>query len=184
MSETKQTEIIPCKRCGARCRIAGPGRPDARMLKLSQTDKGLCVNCATHDFLRNTYPVNMIIAEKGPGILAHAHIRLAFGELMRVGKADAQPEEINWNLINENWELPFPTKVKRRATNPCCQAELDEITEFARKSAFFPEDIRVKINKGPLVITRFAELDLIEPGLGEKMRELLQAQTRKMPTTP
>jgi hypothetical protein len=150
------------------------------MLKLLQTGKkGLCVNCATHDWLRNAYPVNMILAEMGPGMLAHPHIRDAFAELMRVGKSDAQPAEINWNLINENWDLPFPTKVKRSATNPCSQAELDEITEFARESALFPNDIKVKINKGPVVITRFAELDMIEPGLGTKMRELLQEQMNK-----
>jgi len=169
----KSAEIVPCLRCGTRCKVAGPGRADAQMLKLSQ-GKGLCINCATHDWLRNTYPINMMLAEKGPGMLVHPHIRDQFADIMRVGCADAHPDEINWNLINENWDLPFPTKIKRSGTNPCSQADLNEIEEFARKSPLFPDDVKMRIVKGPLVITRFAELDLLEPGLGQKMRELLK----------
>ena len=51
---------------------------------------------------------------------------------MRVGSADAQPDEIDWNRIVENWDLPFPKKIKPSCTNPCTQKELDEIAAGQR----------------------------------------------------
>ena len=95
-----------CERCGARCRVVGPGQPDARLLKYSASG-GLCVNCATHDWLRTTPPLNSQIAKQGPRILLHPHVRDLFGQLLRAGNADANLDEINWNLIVENWELPW-----------------------------------------------------------------------------
>ncbi len=118
-----------CGRCGIRCRVGSSGRPDAKMLRRSDKPKGLCVNCAVHDFLRNTYPANMLLAESGPGSLVHPHIQEQFAGLMRVGMADAMPDEIRWDLIIENWDLPFPNKMKKSNTNPCSQLELFEISE-------------------------------------------------------
>ena len=124
--------VIHCERCGARCKVAGPRNSKAKMLRRSREPKGLCVNCAVHDWLRNTYLVNMLLAKSGPKILAYPHIREQFTAIMRVGMADAQPDEINWNLINENWDLPFPHKMKPSAANPCSQRELDEIAAGKR----------------------------------------------------
>jgi hypothetical protein len=95
------------------------------MLRRSAKPKGLCVNCAVHDWLRNTYPVNLLLAKSGPKGLAMAHIQGQFAEIMRAGLADAMPDEINWAAIIENWELPFPTKLKTTATNPVTQEYLD-----------------------------------------------------------
>ena len=121
-------EIINCERCKAPCRIAGPRNPDAKMLRLlSKGTKGLCVNCAVHDWLRNTYPSNMLLVQSGPEILVHRHIQEEFAAIMKVGLADANPDEINWNLIIKNWDLPFPHKMKPSAMNPCSQKELDDI---------------------------------------------------------
>lgn len=122
------TELpVNCERCGTRCKVNGPQNSKAKMLRRSKEPKGLCVNCAVHDWLRNTYPVNMILAGSGPKILAYPDIQKQFTEIMRVGLADAQPDEINWNLIIEKWDLPFPHKIKPSATNPCTQREIDEI---------------------------------------------------------
>lgn len=117
---------INCERCGAPCRIGGQGNPDAKMLRLSKS-KGLCVNCAVHDFLRNCYPANMQLAEFGPNSLLLPHMQKLFTGIMRVALADAKPVEINWEAIVENWDLPFPHKIQRSATNPCSQQELDDI---------------------------------------------------------
>ncbi len=130
--------IVLCERCGARCKVGDKRNPDAKMLRLSREPKGLCVNCATHDWLRNTYPVNMQVAESGPGILVHPHIRKIFGDLMQAAGADAKLDEINWNLVNENWDLPFPHKIKPSATNPCSQEQLDEITAGKYKAIDCP----------------------------------------------
>lgn len=120
-------EIVNCERCGAQCK-AGPLRGSkAKMLRYS--NKGLCVNCAVHDWLRNTFPINMQLAKYGPKGLLLPHIQKQFAEIMGIGFADAKPDEIDWNQVVENWELPFPHKIKATATNPCNQQELDEITE-------------------------------------------------------
>lgn len=122
-------ETIHCERCKAPCKIAGPRNSDAKMLRRSKEPKGLCINCATHDWLRNTYPVNMLLAQSGPKILLYPHIQEQFKAIMRAGLADAQPDEINWNLIVENWDLPFPHRIKPSPANPCTQQEIEDITD-------------------------------------------------------
>jgi hypothetical protein len=102
------------------------------MLRRSKEPKGLCVNCAVHDFLRNTYPCNTLLAQSGPQSLAYPHVQEQFAEIMRVGMSDAIPDEISWELIIENWALPFPNKMKSSAANPYSQLELDEIASGDR----------------------------------------------------
>jgi len=75
----------------------------------------------------------MLLAESGPKGLAYPHIQEQFAALMKVGLADALPDEINWNLIIENWDLPFPSKIKPSSTNPCSQKELDEIEAYGMR---------------------------------------------------
>lgn len=134
--------IIHCERCEAHCKVAEPRNSDAKMLRRSRHPKGLCVNCAVHDWLRNTYPPNILLASSGPKVLLFPHIQEQFTGLMRVGLADAQPDEINWELIVENWDLPFPHKVKATAANPCSQEVLDMEPEMqAREEEFFREEM-------------------------------------------
>lgn len=123
---------VNCDRCGVLCQVDGSRNPEAKMLRRSKEPKGLCVNCAVHDFLRNTYPCNMLLAQSGPQSLAYPHIQEQFAGIMRVGLSDAIPDEISWDLIIENWGLPFPNKVKPSNTNPCSQLELFEIAEGTR----------------------------------------------------
>lgn len=162
--------IIRCERCDARCKVDGPRNSKARMLRRSKEPKGLCINCAVHNWLRNTYPPNVLLVQLGPKILRYPHIQKQFTEIMRVGFADAKPDEINWNLIIENWDLPFPHKVKTSATNPCSQRELDDIT--ARKHPGLGHTSLPKPDPlgGKTTITSFEEVNLLEPGLGDKFR--------------
>ena len=163
-----------CLRCKVRCKVDGQRNPKAKMLRRSGEPKGLCVNCAVHDWLRNTYPVNILLAQSGPKALIHPHIREEFAGIMRAGMADAMPDEINWDLIIENWELPFPHKVKSRAENLCSQKELDGIkagTHPGIGSPFIPEPDPLG---GKTTITSFEELNLLEPGLGDKFRKCLR----------
>ena len=165
-----------CGRCGNRCRVDSPGNPNAKMLRRSNKPKGLCVNCAVHDFLRNTYPCNMLLASSGPGVLAHPHIQEQFAGIMRVGLADAMPDEINWNLIIENWDLPFPHKMKKSSTNPCSQLELFEIAEGKRPGLGARMDIpeRGPLRAEDLTITSFEQLNELEPGLGDDLRKAVR----------
>lgn len=124
--------IIHCERCGTRCRVTTLQSSSAKMLRRSNKPKGLCVNCAIHDWLRNTYPPNILLAKSGPKVLLYPHIQKQFTEIMQVGLADAKPDEIDWNRIVENWDLPFPHKMKPSATNPCSEQELDEVRSGKR----------------------------------------------------
>src|SRR5262245_33724497 len=99
-----------CGRCHVPLRVGGPGKADARVHRLAKDAKGLCVNCATHDFLRSTYPVNMLLDQSGPQGLMHPQIQEQFAAIMRTGGSDASPDEISWETIVRNWELPWGHK--------------------------------------------------------------------------
>ena len=174
---------VECQRCGAHCQAGAPGNPKARMLRRST--KGLCINCAVHDWLRNTYPCNILLAQSGPKALVHPHIQEQFAGIMRVGMADAMPDEIDWNLIIENWDLPFPHKIKASSTNPCSQVELDEIASGKRRGldggSFLDgpapqEELTHQEIIGRLEITSFEQLNDLEPGLGDDLRDCLGAE--------
>lgn len=130
-------QAIHCVRCGIPCRITGKGNPDAKMLRWAQ-GPGLCVNCAVHDFLRHTYPINMMLARSGPRNLLIPHVQEQFAGIMKVAMADAMPDEIDWELIVENWDLPFRHKMKKGPMNPVTQEELDRIAAGEERH---PEDL-------------------------------------------
>lgn len=162
-----------CERCGARLKVDTPRSSNAKMLRRSKEPKGLCVNCAVHDFLRNTYPPNILLAQSGPKVLLFPHIQEQFAELMKEGHADAKPDEIVWERIVENWALPFPKKIKTSGMNPCNQQELDEIAAGKRPGLGslgppVPDPLG-----GKMTITSFEELNKIKPGLGDQLKNCL-----------
>ena len=169
-----------CERCRRSCRVAPKRNKDAKMLRTSAVPKGLCVNCATHDWLRNTYPVNMILDGSGPKILLHEHVRKQFSDIMRAANADAKIDEINWNLIVENWELPWRHKVKLSALNPYDPqrdgpAEQRRRQELLKRMNESDEERRRReaIRDLPTTITSFDQLNVIEPGLGDSLKSAL-----------
>jgi len=125
-TERIEMEIMYCQRCGAECVINPPKESNAKMLKRAKGG-GLCVNCAVHDWLRNTYPVNILLAQSGPKALQFEHIRQQFADIMKSQKADAEFGEIDWDAIIKNWELPFPNKVKPSNTNPYRKTTINKI---------------------------------------------------------
>ncbi|HEB31334.1 MAG TPA: hypothetical protein ENI15_10735 [Spirochaetes bacterium] len=152
------------------------------MLRRSKVPKGLCVNCAIHDWLRNTYPCNILLAQSGPKALIHPHVQEQFVEIMRIGMADAVPDEIDWALIMENWDLPFGHKIKTSSTNPVSQLEFDEITDGTRpgigfdKKDFDSSKQHTVCTYKDLEITSFEQLNEIEPGLGDELRDCLDKE--------
>jgi len=146
-----------CGRCGAACKVNPLSGSKATMLKRSRDPKGLCINCAAHDWLYNTYPVNLLLAQSGPKGLAFPYMQKQFARLMKMANSDARPDEISWDAIIANWDLPFPTKFRPRAENPVTQEELDRAKAAG-------EDKRHKGWKPPLTeqelkAKRRAELD-------------------------
>lgn len=165
---------VNCERCGATCRVEPLKSSKAKMLRHS--NKGLCVNCAVHDWLRNTYPINMQLAESGPGILVHPQMRELFADIMRTAGSDASSDEINWNLIIENWDLPFADKVKPRSDNPITQEQLDEIKAGKYKAIDTPPPRAKMLLDNNGVITSFEQLNELETGLGDELRKCLRAE--------
>jgi len=168
---------INCERCGASCRIEGSGNPNAKMLRRSKEPKGLCVNCAVHDWLRNTYPVNLIFTTLSPEALRLEHIQQQFTGIMRAGFADASPDEIDWERIIANWNLPFGNKVKATATNPASQAVLDREPEMRAREENRFRDEMIARDEGfeSFADKKQAELDKI---VKEELLPLLRRSNR------
>ena len=166
-----------CERCGAQLQVGPAPGPEAKLLRRSKMTKGFCVNCAVHNFLKNTYPPNIQLAESGPEILLIPHIQKLFADIMKSGFADANPDEIDWQRIVDNWELPFRKKVKPSAMNPCSQAELDAI-----KAGTHPGhgEHRTRASVGGALKARkelnmsFEGLNELSPGLGDDLKNSLQ----------
>jgi hypothetical protein len=113
-----------CERCGAPCRVDPVPGSQAKLLKRSARPRGLCASCAVHDHLRHLYPVNLTLARGGPQLLAHPHIQQMYLDLLRMAGTDVTAEEIDWQAIIRNWDLPFPTAMLRFAQNPVSEEEI------------------------------------------------------------
>ena len=168
--------LTNCERCGTQLQVdAAPGSK-AKLLRRSKVPKGFCINCAVHNFLRNTYPPNIQLAESGPQILLIPHIQTVFAGIMEAGFADANPDEIDWQRIVDNWELPFSKKVKASAMNPCSQQELDEVAAGTRPGlgSFSTSKAAQTLTDCNGCITSFEQLNELEPGLGDSFKKCLR----------
>lgn len=166
---------IRCPRCARPMQVAARRTEEARLLRHAAEPRGYCVDCAVTEFLKNTYPVNMIVeeSEHGASMLLSSHVQEQFAEIMRAGLADAVPDEIDWERVVRNWDLPFERSPRPSATNPHTPtrrtrrkpAESDELQErlFADRS----------LQPGDLVIRSFEQLNELEPGLGDEFKRLL-----------
>ena len=105
-----------CIRCGCPAQGRGDGNPDARMLRRAQT--GVCVECGIVEFLQkltNTFPgataIPVTIKTCGsatadfslPESLRLPHIQEQMANVIRAGKSDANPDEVNWERVIEVW---------------------------------------------------------------------------------
>lgn len=106
--------VIQCDRCHVRLQIGPKGNADARPLRRSQVPEGVCINCATTLFLKTTEPAGMLLEQGGPEMLRMEHIREQFGRILQAGNADAKLDEIDWDVVISNWDLPIKKPKKRR----------------------------------------------------------------------
>ena len=137
--------ITSCQRCKAKCKIDPKAQSNAKMLKRGKTVRGYCVNCAVHNWFRNTYPINLTFTTLDPETLRLEYIQQQFANIMRAGNADANPDEIDWLEIIWNWNLPWKDKVKATATNPASQAVLDfEPERQAHQENDFREEMKAQ----------------------------------------
>jgi hypothetical protein len=111
-------DTMNCSRCGQPCKLATTSTEDARLLRHATHPEtaGYCPDCATTDFFKNHSPFGQIIefhGNAGKAMLLDPRVQQQFASLMQTGKADASPDEINWQRVHDNWNLPF-AKVQRK----------------------------------------------------------------------
>lgn len=108
--------------------------------------------------------------------MAYPHVQEQFAGIMRVGLSDAIPDEISWDLIIENWDLPFAKDVKPSNTNPCSQGELFAIAEGTRPGLGEIDYSKRQTICDHTCITSFEQMNEISPGLGDEFKGLLEAE--------
>jgi hypothetical protein len=176
MASSSDLLVCSCDRCGRPCQVAPDRNPDARLLRKSAVPKGLCVDCATTEWLLNTYPCNLLLDQSGPDVLRHGAIQEQFAAIMISGNADARPDEINWERVIANWDLPVK-QVKKNPLNPYRPTHPKRAPRTS-----YPERKPDPL-PGVSTITSFEQLNQFEPGLGDKLRETLRS-TFSRPSEP
>ena len=103
-----------CKRCGQLGRPS-VGNPDSRPFR--KAAEGLCVNCVVTEFFKTTEPLKSMFGgiwgNNSPEVLLAPHMQQQFGNILQAGNCDVKLEEIDWQTIIDQWDLPFP-KTKRK----------------------------------------------------------------------
>ena len=105
-------DYLNCVSCGILCQPGKRGDPKARPFK--GASKGLCADCAvTQLFLSADFEALRIgILKNGIEVLKEPPIQRQFAKILRTGQSDLQSEEINWDRIIAQWDLPFPRGYK------------------------------------------------------------------------
>ena len=106
---------VPCARCGVPCRPAVTEHPDARLMQHTTGPTGLCECCALTAFLLALPFTALGIARAGSvaAMLREEHVREQLGRVFLAGQADARIEQIDWQRVVDQWDMPFP-KARRK----------------------------------------------------------------------
>jgi hypothetical protein len=120
-------EIGNCGRCHIRLRVSDtPPDPKARLIRLSDKPEGLCLNCCVTQFIKASEASDVLLRALEDGakaakivppqdVLRLPHIQKQFGQLMKVGFSQANPQDIDWLEVIANWDLPCePVRGARR----------------------------------------------------------------------
>ncbi len=110
--------IIHCSRCGVLCKLASSATEEARLLRHATRPEtsGYCPDCGLTDFFKNHSMLAqaMDMNPAGKQMLLDPRVQQQFGGIMQTGNADAKPEEINWQRVYDNWDMPFAKVRKSR----------------------------------------------------------------------
>ena len=103
---------LNCLRCGRQCQPGKSNNSEARPFRRAK--KGLCPDCAvTHFLLCPELEVLRIgILREGIRTLKNPTIQAQFAEILKIGKSEMSIDEINWDRVIDQWELPFPKGYK------------------------------------------------------------------------
>jgi hypothetical protein len=104
--------IVPCDRCGISLQYRErPSNPDARIMRHAQQPKGFCATCGFRSWLASDYGGHLeeIIRRDcagGAGALKMPHIQECIKTAIRVGQCEAPFEEIDFDRLVSEWDLP------------------------------------------------------------------------------
>lgn len=103
-----KTVLSTCVRCGKPCQPGENKNPEARPFRLSE--KGLCANCVVTQFMLcdDLEPFRIGLLRNGIEVLKSPAIQKQFTKILEVGGSELITEEIDWNMIIDQWDLPFP----------------------------------------------------------------------------
>ena len=101
-----------CVRCGQSCQPGENKDPKARPFKLAE--KGLCENCVVTQFMLcdDLEPLRLGLLRNGIEILKIPAIQKQFAEILKVGHSELSMERIDWDVVINQWGLPFPKGYK------------------------------------------------------------------------
>ena len=104
--------MIQCVRCGRPCQPEESNNPEARPFRLAK--KGLCGDCAVTQFLLcdDMEPVRMGVLRNGVEVLKNPTIQKQFAEILQAGGSELLAENIDWETVVNQWDLPFPKGYK------------------------------------------------------------------------
>lgn len=106
---------IPCTRCSRLGQAGPPPNPQGRLMVYAQTaQNAMCPDCAATAFIKGVETLMWGIEKHGVEMLLNPVIQQGFAEVMKAGQADATPQEIDWQRVVENWELPIPKEKRRK----------------------------------------------------------------------
>ena len=97
-----------CARCIRPCEPGESKNPKARPFRRAK--KGLCVNCVVTQFLLcdDLEPVRFGLLKNGIEVLKNPAIQKQFTEILKVGKSELPADDIDWDIVINQWNLPFP----------------------------------------------------------------------------
>jgi hypothetical protein len=102
--EPRTTGVVLCERCATPCKV-NPDRNEAARLLRRSLSTGVCANCGITEFLKTMEPLATVIKAKGLDVLLIPAVQAQAAAVLAAGQADAAPEEIDWRVVVEQWDL-------------------------------------------------------------------------------
>ena len=117
--------LCQCDRCGVPLRFRKrKGNADAQPIRVADRPEGLCATCALRVWFelddRGAIVSEIVMRDLGgdPGkAFKLPHVQEQVKRMMEAGKSDARVEEIDFDKLVREWDLPIPRRPggKRRA---------------------------------------------------------------------
>ena len=106
-----------CDRCGVRLWVSGPGKDEATVMRLAAEPLGYCANCAISQYIQFDYHFGprgqgglIDSIDANPSLILLPIFQQTMGNLLDHGKADSDGSDINWQVVVDQWRLPWPKK--------------------------------------------------------------------------